>query len=108
EFEIGNAREVGLLINDHRIAYDTVDKKVSALGEAPLTITDGKIKFRVLVDRTSMETFVNDGQRSFTSNVSGPVEKGAVTAFAKGGTAGLLSLKVYPLKSVILNPSGPR
>ena len=46
----------------------TVDNKWADLGRATLKSIDGKVKLRILVDRTSIEIFGNDGEIVITSN----------------------------------------
>ena len=41
---------------------DTVKSQISNLGEAPLRPANGKINLRILVDRTTIEIYGNDGQ----------------------------------------------
>ena len=43
--------------------------KFSGVYEAPLAVPDGKVKLHVFVDASSVEVFVNDGERVFTDLV---------------------------------------
>ncbi len=63
EFEIGSAERFGLLINNIQITYEIKEQKFYCQEcFASLNPTEGKIKFRILVDRTTLELFANDGQ----------------------------------------------
>jgi len=63
EFEIGSAERFGLLIKNIQITYDINEQKLYCQERyAPLKPMDGKIKLRILVDRTTLEIFANDGQ----------------------------------------------
>ena len=63
QFEIGNAERFGLIINDIQITYEINEQKLYCQQRfAPLKQVKGTIKFRILVDRTTLEIFVNDGQ----------------------------------------------
>ncbi|MHA3770512.1 GH32 C-terminal domain-containing protein [Verrucomicrobiota bacterium sgz303538] len=60
--------------------------------------TQGRIgKVELLIDRTSIEAFVNDGEISCTRYVL-PRGNG-ISLTAQGGAVRLVSLRVYPLKS---------
>jgi len=100
EFDVGDTTEVGLMIRGESIAYDARTKRLSALGEAPLELEDGRRKLRILVDRTSIETFANDGRVTLTSCfLPGPDARQPAKIFARGGKARLHSLVSYELKS---------
>src|SRR5207248_4504086 len=68
EFEPGSAAEFGITLRGEPVTYSVKDKKLSALGAAaPLEPDAGRIRLRVLLDRTSLEVFGNDGRVSLTS-----------------------------------------
>jgi len=63
EFEIGSAERFGLILNNIQITYEIKEQKLYCEKRyAPLKPMDGKIKFRILVDRTTLELFANNGQ----------------------------------------------
>jgi sucrose-6-phosphate hydrolase SacC (GH32 family) len=63
EFEIGCAERFGLIINNIQITYETKEQRLYCQERyASLKPIEGKIKFRILVDRTTLELFANDGQ----------------------------------------------
>ena len=63
QFEIGNAERFGLIINNIQITYEINEQKLYCQQRfAPLKPVKGTIKFRILVDRTTLEIFVNDGK----------------------------------------------
>ncbi|KKL65662.1 hypothetical protein LCGC14_2152740 [marine sediment metagenome] len=63
EFEIGSAERFGLFINDIQIIYEIKEQKLYCQERnASLKPIEGKIKLRILVDRTTLELFANDGQ----------------------------------------------
>ena len=68
------------------------------LGEAPLTPVNGKIKLRILLDRTSIEIFGNDGQVVITSCIM-PDDNNKSYSFTSKEGVNLVSAKVYSLKS---------
>lgn len=99
EFEPGDAREFGLRFRGEAIAYAVADKRISALTcAAPLEPEKGRVRLRVLIDRTSIEVFGNDGRVSLTSCFL-PRGKAPLEAYADGGTARIVSLAVHELRS---------
>lgn len=100
EIEPGKATAFGFDVRGHKVEYSVSDKKISSLGRsAPLAPQDGKIKLQILVDRTSIEVFGNDGRVSMASCfLPNPADK-SLGIFANGGEAKILSLKVYQLRS---------
>jgi sucrose-6-phosphate hydrolase SacC (GH32 family) len=66
----------------------------------PLHFIDGRAKFRMLVDRITIEVFEDDGAQTQAMTFM-PVDKAApLDLFAVGGDAKIVSLKVYELKSI--------
>lgn len=68
------------------------------MGEAPLAPIDGKIKLRMLVDRTTIELFGNDGQIVMTSCFM-PEEDNRCYSIASTGEINLVKADVHTLKS---------
>jgi sucrose-6-phosphate hydrolase SacC (GH32 family) len=100
EIEPADAAEITLTVRGEPIRWSAKDRKVSCLGrEGPLEPADGRIKLQVLVDRSSLEVFGNDGKLAMTSCfLPRPSRKGLALA-ATGGAARIVSLKVWTLKS---------
>jgi sucrose-6-phosphate hydrolase SacC (GH32 family) len=73
-------------------------------GSSPAAVMDRIKTVEILVDRTSIETFVNQGEISSTRFVL-PNENG-LSVKAKGGTVIIQSLTVYPLNSAWTNGNG--
>jgi sucrose-6-phosphate hydrolase SacC (GH32 family) len=100
EIEPGDAAQVSLDIRGHKVTYDVKTRKLSALGRsADLVPEHGRIKLQVLVDRTSVEVFGNDGRLSMTSCFLPATENQRLGLFSVGGTAKVVSLRVSRLKS---------
>lgn len=68
------------------------------LGEAPLFPRDNKIKLRILVDRTSIEIFGNDGEVVLTSCFM-PQEENKMYSFTSKDKVELIKAEVHSLKS---------
>jgi sucrose-6-phosphate hydrolase SacC (GH32 family) len=100
EIELGDAEEVGITARGESIAYRAKDKKLAALGAAAeMEPAHGRVKLRVLVDRTSIESFGNDGRVSLTSCFVPRADEKGLAVFAKGGNARIVSLTVHELRS---------
>ena len=100
EIEPGEAKEVGFRIRGEAATYSAQDHKLSCLGaDAPLDLLNGRIKLRILVDRTTIEVFGNDGRVSLTSCFLPHPDKKQLETFATGSAARLVSMEVYELRS---------
>ncbi len=64
-----------------------------------MAIKDGKIKLRILLDRTSVETFGNDGEVVIPTCFLPAENDQRLELFAVGGNAKIISLDVFPLQS---------
>jgi fructan beta-fructosidase len=66
---------------------------------APVRLSDGRIRMRVYVDRSSVEVFSDDGTRTLTDVIYPDAASTGISAFAEGGDATLTGLTVTPLRS---------
>lgn len=99
-FRPGEAKVVGMMIRGQRIAYDVGSGELSALGNTKVQLKDGRLALEILVDRTTIETFVNGGERAMSSCfLPGDYEKPPLALFSEGGGAAIESLSVWTLKS---------
>lgn len=117
ELDVGDADAIGLdlVLGDAsavRIGFDaasstlTVDRTnsgavpVPSFGLphlAPLTPSNGMIELRVLVDRSSVEVFADDGTVVFTELVFPDAGPNRVEAWSDGGATGPLAMQVWDL-----------
>ena len=82
------------------ILYNVKRGTLSVLGlTVPLMPIDNRIKFEILLDRTSIEIYANDGQ-TVISNCFTP-DEGAESAvlFTNGGELGVIKLDIYKMIS---------
>jgi fructan beta-fructosidase len=95
------ANVFGLNISGQVILCDLDQKQIKVLDlVAPLNLVAGKIKLRLILDRMSIEVFVNDGAFRFTKPfVPKDGVKPALQAFGKQGLAAV-HLRASPLQSV--------
>ena len=66
---------------------------------APLKPVNGSVTLRVLVDRSSVEVFGNDGRVTITDQVFPDPGSKAVQVFSQGGRAQLQTITIWRLKS---------
>ena len=67
--------------------------------QAPMKPQSGKIRLQILVDRTSMEIFGNDGRIYMPIGVIPPDENKSLEVFSKESSAKVDALEVYKLRS---------
>jgi fructan beta-fructosidase len=97
----GEATEVGLRVRGETIRYTVANQTLDALGSATVSLVEGHLRLDVLVDRTSIETFANDGRVSMTSNFKPNGAEVPLELYASGGTARIVGLSVFRLKSAV-------
>jgi sucrose-6-phosphate hydrolase SacC (GH32 family) len=94
----GAARAFGLEVRGQRVAYSAADRKLTSLGSAPLELKDGALRLRVLVDRTSLETFADGGRVALSGCFLPPANNKRLRVFAEGGSVRVRHLRVTELK----------
>ncbi len=101
EFEVGDACRFGLIIKNMPVTYLAGEQVLLCEDlEAPLEPIDGKIRLRILVDRTSLEIFANDG-RVYMPVARTPIYgRRGVEVFSRGGDTKVNELKVVQLRSI--------
>jgi sucrose-6-phosphate hydrolase SacC (GH32 family) len=67
---------------------------------APVKAVDGRIKLRVLVDRTSSEVFANEGEASISATFLPRESDQDVELWSEQGTARIVGLHLYKMHSV--------
>ena len=97
EFEIGQAKAVGLDIGGNLVKYDVGAKKLNGADMSPV---DGKVCIQVIVDRPMIEVCGNAGAVYITSGRGKRGDVSAVKAFADGGPAKLVSMEIHELESI--------
>ncbi|WP_432212382.1 GH32 C-terminal domain-containing protein [Paenibacillus polymyxa] len=68
--------------------------------EGPLQAKNGTVKLQVIVDRSAVEVFGNDGTTVITDQIFADSASKGLKIYSKGGNVKLKSLDLYPLKSV--------
>ena len=67
---------------------------------APLTLRDGTLNLRILVDNSIVEVFAEDGERVLTDLVYPAMGSNGMKLFAEGGTAEVQELVVNQVRSI--------
>jgi len=101
EFELGKATEFGVNVRGEKVQYNVVNSQLSCLGRtATLKPNGNKIKLQILVDRTSIEVFGNDGRISLSSCFLPNLDNKSLGVYANGGDMKIVSISVHELRSV--------
>jgi sucrose-6-phosphate hydrolase SacC (GH32 family) len=100
DIDVGTAAEVVLTVRGEPIRYETRTRTLHCLGRsAELPLEAGKVRLRVLVDRTSIEIFAGGGRVTMCSCfLPDPSDRGLALE-ARGGKATVRSLTLFELKS---------
>jgi sucrose-6-phosphate hydrolase SacC (GH32 family) len=100
EIEPAAAAEVVLAVRGEPMRYDVRTGTLQCLGRsAPLALESGKLRLRVLVDRTSLEIFGSGGRVTMCSCFLPDPSDRSLALEVRGGTARVRSLTLFELKS---------
>ena len=96
--EPGEATGFGIRLHETAITYS--GDKLSSLGRTTdVSPIDGALALQILVDRTSIETFANDGEVTMSACFLPRNMNTELALYASGGEAKIRSLKVTKLNS---------
>ena len=99
-FAPNEATEVAFNLRGTPVTFNAARNVLLLLGkEAPLTPVDGKVKLQILVDRTSIEVFGNEGRVTMASLFLPLPRDKNVSLMVRGGSAKIISLEVCELTS---------
>jgi len=99
--DLGAARSIGIRIREQEVVYSAADQQIRALNKtAPLSVADGKLTLRILVDRTSIEVFANGGRVQMAGCFVPEPQSDGITIAATGGEATALQLNVWEMNSI--------
>ncbi len=102
EFEVGDSEAFGLIVRGKPVTYD-VQKQQLKYGNktAPLKPVDGKIQLRLLIDRTTIELFANQGRVYMPLRaIPGKEPIMGVKLFSREGPTRVVSLEARELESI--------
>ena len=104
EIDLRDADEVGICTRNETIRFTTKDDMLSCLGKsAKISPINNRIKLRILVDRTSIEVYANDGRVVMTSCFLPKAGGEDVSIYSTGGSSKIISMNVHRLKSIWQN-----
>ncbi|MHC4181356.1 MAG: hypothetical protein ACYSWU_27985, partial [Planctomycetota bacterium] len=93
-----DAQEIRLQFGGSQVAYNAAAARLDGM---PLAPVDGKLKFRVVVDRPMYEVVGGQGDVYKTApRADGGRPIDAIQLSAVGGEAKIETLKVYPMQSI--------
>ena len=96
-----DVQETGFIIRDVPVVYNVQKQQLSCQKKtAPLKLVNSKIILELLVDRTSIEIFGNNGRMYMPMGVILADKPKSLEIFTKGGNTKIESLEVYKLASV--------
>jgi len=100
EIELGDAAGFSFNTRGEIISYSAAEKKLTCLGaSAPLEPVGKTIKLQILVDRSSIEVFGNDGEIAMTSCFLAKPGNKDLALRSTGGTIRVVWMQVYELES---------
>jgi len=106
-FDLKSVNSFGFLLRASKtvtgteIRYDATKNKLNCLGQTvSLNPEDGKIKMEILVDRTSVEIFCNDGKLVMTNCFNPEPDAYELVLYNTGGELLVEKLEVYPVISM--------
>jgi fructan beta-fructosidase len=98
--DVGDAKSIEFTVRGAKIVYDVAAKTIACgRHKAPLSLKDGELTLRVLVDRGSVELFAGEGAVAISTAHRPAADDVVITMFAKGGKAKIESADVFQLKS---------
>jgi fructan beta-fructosidase len=99
-FRPGDAKKVGFVVCGVEVAYDVKEQRLTCLDKAaPLPLKDGVVRLELLVDRTSIEIFGNDGRIYMPMGVIPQDNNRSLQVFAEAAELHVDTLEVHPLRS---------
>jgi len=101
EVELVDATTFGAIIHGHHLCYEVADRKFTYLErEIPAEPDDdGRLRFHILVDRTSLELFVGGGKVSASFCFLPAPHDVPLEFYAREGSVRIVSLTVHELES---------
>ena len=96
-----DVRLASLYLDRTRSGDASFDPNFATCTEAPLGLIDRHLlKLRILVDRSSVEVFGNDGRAVLTDQIFPRLSSDGMSLDVQGGTAQLIDLHLYQLNSI--------
>jgi sucrose-6-phosphate hydrolase SacC (GH32 family) len=101
EIAPGSAMSFGFRIGGRSVTYHVKEKRLSnGDATADMLPADGRVRIRVLADRTSLEVFGNNGEVVIPCCFLPDDTDQTLEVFVEGGVARVASMSVHKLKSI--------
>ncbi len=99
EFEIAKAASFGYKIGGVEVLYDFKKQCLSCLDKSvTLKPVAGKIRMQILVDRSILEIFGNDGRVYMPMRVTSDTRNQPLEVFSRGGDVRIVTQRVFEIK----------
>lgn len=99
--EIGYDRNPGAIYVDRRNSGNVnFHKSFAGRHEAPIRVINGEVKLEIIVDRSSVEVFINDGESVISDRIFPSSNEPFIEVFAGDADAEFADTALYPLKSI--------
>jgi len=100
ELEIENEDRCGITIQGHKLEYSPVQQELKCFGRVgPVRPVDKRIPLRLIVDRTSIEVFAEDGAVVFSCCYLPEACDHPIEVYSEGTTL-IASLVIHELRSI--------
>jgi sucrose-6-phosphate hydrolase SacC (GH32 family) len=98
--DLAGAKVFGVKCRGQAVTYSAARRALTCFGrEAPLDAAGGRLTLRILVDRTSIEVFANDGKVSMSACFLPGPDNAGLELFFDGGSPKIVSMTVHELCS---------
>jgi sucrose-6-phosphate hydrolase SacC (GH32 family) len=94
-YDVGSA---SVFVDRRRSGATGFSPDFSGRHAGPLPLQNGRVRLRVLVDRSSVEVFAGGGLAVITDRIYPAPESRGVELWAEGGAASLVALEAWPLE----------
>ena len=101
EFEPTAGSEIAFQISGQKLLWSG-GKLTVGRASVPAPLSQGRFKLRVLIDRTSLEAYANDGAASMTTAFLPPADAGSreLSLTCAGQPASVVSLRIWRMQSI--------
>jgi fructan beta-fructosidase len=93
-----NKQESTINIDRRKSGYVNFSNRFSSVESVPIAAGNSDLKFRILIDKSIVEVFVNDGEKVLTDQVFPAHSNGGVELFSAGGTTRFKNVKVWKMQ----------
>lgn len=99
--EVGYDREPGVVYVDRRKSGNVdFHKAFAGRHEAPTRLMDGQVTLEIIVDRSSIEVFIQDGEAVISDRIFPSSQKPVIEVFAGDPSARLTDMTLHSLRSI--------